>query len=315
MRRLATLLALLLPLSSGSAAAQTVSSRVRTAIVAAPQGRTFTRAELEALDISTLRRLVADESLDTLVAREMLISGLTTAELPTPQTVHQVIREPQWLGQTGLSFGDGTDPAVSLEIYRYWIGLGQDLELPFFLLGELPTLSGVDRDNLMASILDEYGGSLNVGIGTPEWRPSFGRFLSWSDGSPFGLHISARAGVKVLDVNAADEALDPQIAALGLGSVSAKLLLPVWADAGSRDPNDRAGSIQGELTATLQWSNNKNYLELFSEEDLLNKSLFYLNANVSLIITDYLYTSAGFTLDASEDRLERKTTLTFRYLK
>ena len=311
LRSILLLMLLGLPLPT---AAQTVSSRVK--VVPVPdRASAFTRAALESLSLSDLRSLIAATSVDTVSARNALIDGILNTPTITPQAVTRIAHDPQWLGQAGLTVGGGADPTISLEVYRFWLGLGEDIELPFYILGSIPALSGVDRDNLLSSVLDEYGGALNVGVGTPEWRPAFGRFLKWPSQSPFGLRLAARAGLKLLDVNAADTTLAPEVAALALGTFSAKLMLPVWADGGSRDPNDRAGSLQGEVTATLQWTNSDKYRSLFGGEELLEESLFYLNANLSLIITDYLYASTSFTLHASEDRLTRKSSLTFRYLK
>ena len=308
------LLVLTVPLLPGVARGQTVSSRVvlRTDTVSpfdtlvSPQVRSELRARAARFGIAAeempMARLVAE-----LATREGTAGGqvVTTTE----------VKEPQWLGQTGLTAGNGTTPTVSVQVYRYWLGIGQDLTLPFFVLGELPTTSVRKKSNAIASILEEYGGSLNVAVGTPELRPSLGRFLHWPTDSPFGLRVTGRAGMKIVDVTSSDTASTPSIAALVLGTASAKLLLPIWNDATSRDENNRAGSIQGEITANYQWSNSRNYRQVLSEGTLLDESLFFVNANAALIITNYLYASAGFTLNVSDERLERKTTVTFRYLR
>jgi hypothetical protein len=272
-----------LAITPGAAHAQIVSSRIPTDTISLP-----------AAELNTVVPTLSDAA---------------------PQTVIQEVQQPTWLGQAGLRLGDGTTPELSIEIYRYRLGLSENLFLPFFLLGGLPTLGREDLDDTVESLLNEYGGTLNVAIGSPVLRPRLGSLLDFPVSSPFGLHLSARGGLKIVDVQPADPDADASVAGLALGLVSAKLLLPIWNDDPRASVNDRAGSLQGELTATVQWTSDHDYRSIFSETDLLSESLFYVNANVALIITDQLYAAAAFTLHANEDRFDRKSTVTLSYLR
>ena len=172
-------------------------------------------------------------------------------------------------------------------------------------------------DNITASLLDPFGGTINLSIGTSEWRPSLpGGLFSFGQSSPFGLAIQARARGKLVDTNASNPDSDEaNFVALALGTFSAKLLLLIWADKATRDPGDRAGSIQGELTASVQWSNDEDYRNIFAADELLDTELFYVNANLSIIVTNNFYASAGITLNASDDRFERKIITSFKVLR
>ena len=172
-------------------------------------------------------------------------------------------------------------------------------------------------DNITASLLDPFGGTINLSIGTSEWRPSLpGGLFSFGQSSPFGLAIQARARGKLVDTNASNPDSDEaNFVALALGTFSAKLLLPIWADKATRDPGDRAGSIQGELTASVQRSNDEDYRNIFAADELLDTELFYVNANLSIIVTNNFYASAGITLNASDDRFERKIITSFKVLR
>jgi hypothetical protein len=119
-----------------------------------------------------------------------------------------------------------------------------------------------------------------------------------------------------VDTNASNPDSDEaNFVALALGTFSAKLLLPIWADKATRDPGDRAGSIQGELTASVQWSNDEDYRNIFAADELLDTELFYVNANLSIIVTNNFYASAGITLNASDDHFERKIITSFKVLR
>jgi hypothetical protein len=224
---------------------------------------------------------------------------------------------PFWLGQGGITTGSGTTPTISVQVVTYWLEFSEGgFGLPFYLLGELPTVSDEDPDNYLASLLDEYGGTVNATFGIESRRIAFGSLLSFPSDEQFGLTISARAGLKVLDVNHGEEGADVAMAALGLGVLSARLLLPIWRDGAARtNVNDRAGSLQGELTASFQWSDRRDYRDLFSEEDLLDPGLLFVNANLSLIITNQFAVTSTFTLTTNEDRLDPKASFGLQLLR
>lgn len=225
---------------------------------------------------------------------------------------------PKWLGQGGLRAGDGQTAKLRVQVYKYWLEWSDQRYLPIYLLGELPTSRSGSFEDAAATLVDEFGGSINLAFGTDEL--TIPKPFTFEDRPEFGLKFQARAGVKVVDFTS-DGDDSTQLAALGIATSSLHLALPIWGKGAEDDespdylPRERAGMLQAGISGSFQWSSASRYRELFDPTDLLDEELLYLNAFASIVITDHFYLDGRVNLTTSDARLDGAASFSVNYLR
>lgn len=205
-----------------------------------------------------------------------------------------------WAGQasvSGLVKGEAGGPAVQVQVLKYYLGLGADFEVPFYILSSLPGVGEADPERLAGEVLGEYGGTMNVALGVVEESrlPDFWGINDWDANSPFGLFGSIRIGGKAVDLNASEPDADTKLAGLGYASASLRLMFPIWdANDARRGPNDRAGSLQVLLTGIAQAGTHRTMKAIQGVPDDIDPVFVNLNGHLSLNITNQLDINASF---------------------
>ena len=124
--------------------------------------------------------------------------------------------------------------------------------------------------------------------------------------------------MKALDLGQGDPSAGTDLALMGYVTGSLRLFLPIWSDdSPSRSPNDIAGSLQAQITATFQGASSGTAADLLRPVNgqAPGRTNLFVNGNMTLTVTNALYLNAAFTVWSQESRLERAATFSFNVLR
>ena len=199
----------------------------------------------------------------------------------------------QLIPQAGLSW-TASDPMVALAVAKYYLALGDEIRVPFYLLSNLPAIGGTDVDNAVTNVLNEFGGLLNFSLGVENTRLTFGKLFAFANPEE-GLFFEGRLGMKMIGLPET-EASDTRFAAMGQALASLRGSFPILAS----NESSRAGYVTLLLSLSAQYCGAEGYRSMFVDR----LSPYQANCNLSgaINIARQLSLSCGLSVWASESQ-------------
>lgn len=201
------------------------------------------------------------------------------------------------LPQAGFQF-PGDDPRLAVHVVQYWLGLGDDLTVPLYLLTNLPTVSDLSPAEAASALLDEFGGVLNTGFHVLENRKfAIGRFGDFADPND-GMFLDARIGGKLAEYAEAGS-VDVLLYVTG----SWRGAFPIFGD---RNREGRAGNLMFLVSGLAEY--------LPDQVEPADDYLLALNGAFGVAIAEWGYLSLTATLAHTADGLEDRWNVSFNLL-
>jgi hypothetical protein len=223
-----------------------------------------------------------------------------------PQAVASPGQGFKWIGQGGLTLQANANPVANVEVAKYWIWATPTLSFPIMVASGLPISRASDGDDVIASILAEAGGMLNVRVGVENIK-----FLKkfWPQNAVYGTHADFYAGGKLTDAAKADAGAsgDPNYIGLIEGRANLRLVLPITERARSNfEPTDLRGTLHLRLQTTYSRTTDETYRTLFGEATLLDTNLWSSSVSATLVITEVIYLETGWIFHMTDGLLKER---------
>ena len=204
----------------------------------------------------------------------------------------------QFLSRGALQL-NGATPTVNIQGLVYYLMVGRDLMVPFYLATSLPTVADTTLEKAASGLQDEFGGLANASVGYFR-KIIFGNVFNFPDDAQLGMRLDVRGGIRIDDLGESGADLEA-LKGFGYGLVLAKLALPVFRD---RKATTRAGIVTGGISLTALYTLGGEPIEFEQSETF--RGFLYLNGSAALNLTDVLSIQVGRTLTTSERNLPRR---------
>jgi hypothetical protein len=239
--------------------------------------------------------------------------GVECVAPPPPAKEERAPLETRWIGQGGLRLQSNANPVVHVEVANFRIWATPTRWFPIVVAAGLPVSRASTGDDVIASVLAQDGGVLNVRVGAESIKILKG---FWEESDVYGAHADFFAGGKLADAAGADEAArgDPNYIGLAEARANLRLVLPLTESARQTfDPMNVSGTLHLRVQSTYSRTTDETYRTLFGGATLLDESLWSSSLGATLVVTDVIYLETGWVFHTSDRFLNERDGKRFNF--